>query len=840
MKSKLLLAFIFLLQLNINAQTFQWSKTVGVTANGFLTPFSNTVDNAGNYLVTGTFADPVDFDPGPAVVSYTGNPNSESVFIQQFNPNGTLNWAKALTSAIATLTVQEVKTDVANNVYIIGFFDATTDFDPGAGVSNLTPQGVLDMYILKLDVNGNFVWVKSFGGANTYISPNSLYISATGKINLCGSFDGTFDTDPGPNSSNITSTNSAAFIISLDNNGNFLWSKSFSSSNNIVFNRVRSDANDNVISAGSFSGTCDFDPGPLTTNLTSINAASLTNDNFVLKLDVNGNYIWAKPFGGLEEEYIIDLEMDNAGDAIVAGNFLETSDFDPSANAFNMTAPNAAEDIFILKINSNGNFGWAKQITGNSNEVVSDISIDNQNFIYSTGYIEDQTDFDPGVATNFITPIANSVDGFVLKLDNSGNYINVNQINSPQSDEGGFTIHVDAQNNIYSTGLYDQIIDFDPQATVSNMSPVGGSFDAYYFKWSQCVPTTSTLNVTGCNFTFNGQIYSGNGTYTAILQNVSGCDSIVTINLSGSSSNTILNPQICGGVYTLNGQTYSTTGNYVQNYLNAAGCDSNFIINLTVGTPSSNTITTSACDFYFTSQNSYSASGVYTEIYQNASGCDSTLTLNLTIYNSYQNSITTSSCGPYSYGGQIFSTSGQYTLNFVSVNGCDSIVDLNLTVNTIPNNGVSQSGPTLSSLAAAPTSYQWVNCPGYTLISGANSQTYTALVSGNYAVIVNNGGCADTSDCFNVVISGIKNENLLQSQLKVSPNPFNDIITISFKNMKKEVEFNITSATGQLLKKEKLTNVENSTIDVANFAKGVYFINIKADGQQATIKLLKE
>ncbi|MBP6455617.1 MAG: T9SS type A sorting domain-containing protein [Chitinophagaceae bacterium] len=840
MKINLLLITLFLLQFNSQAQTFQWSKTVGTTANGFITPIANTNDNVGNYLVAGTFADAVDFDPGPAVVSYTGNQNSESVFIQQFNANGTLNWAKAIISATATLTVQEVKTDAANNVYLIGFFDATTDFDPGVGISNLTPQGVLDMYILKLDINGNFVWVKGFGGTNTYISPNSLKISSTGKIIMCGSYDGSFDTDPGPNSSIITSTNSAAFLISLDNIGNFLWSKSFSSTNNIVINRVRTDANENVISAGSFSGTCDFDPGPLTFNLTSLNAVSLANDNFVLKLDVNGNYLWANAFGGNDDEYVIDMEVDNAGDVITTGNFTGTSDFDPSANTFNLTAPNASEDIFLMKLNSNGNFAWAKQITGNTNEVVSDLAIDNQNFIYSTGYIEGQTDFDPGAATNFITPVVNTVDGFVLKLDNSGNFVRVNQINSSQSDEGGFTIQVDAQNNIYSTGLYDQTIDFDPQVTVSSMSPIGLAFDAYYFKWSQCIPTTATQNVTGCSYTFNGQTFSGNGTYTAILQNASGCDSIITINLSGSSTNTTLNPTICSGVYTLNGQTYTSTGSYIQNYLNVAGCDSNYIINLTVGAPSSNTITTSACDFYTTPQNFYSTSGTYTEIYQNASGCDSTLTLNLTINNSYQNSITTTSCGPYTFGGQLYTSTGLYTLNFQTVNGCDSIIDLNLTINPMPNNGVSQSGATLSSLAAAPTLYQWVNCPGYTLIAGANAQSYTALVSGDYAVIVSNGNCIDTSDCFNVVISGIKNENLLANQLIVSPNPFNDFISIKFLKNISELEFNITSATGQILKKDKLTKVENATIDVANFAQGVYFLNLKADGQQATIKIVKQ
>ena len=200
--------------------------------------------------------------------------------------------------------------------------------------------------------------------------------------------------------------------------------------------------------------------------------------------------------------------------------------------------------------------------------------------------------------------------------------------------------------------------------------------------------TTSTINEVACDsYTApSGAVYTASGTYTDIIQNVSGCDSIITINLTmNSSTASVLNEFACSG-YTLNGQTYTSSGTYVQVITNAAGCDSTITLNLTVGSPSSSTLTVEECDSYTLNGQTYTTSGTYVQVLTNVEGCDSTITLDLTINNTV-NVMNEVACGSYTLNGQTYSSSGTYTqlLPGAAVNGCDSTIMVNLTVNPVDN-----------------------------------------------------------------------------------------------------------------------------------------------------------
>ncbi|MES2847741.1 MAG: gliding motility-associated C-terminal domain-containing protein, partial [Bacteroidota bacterium] len=193
-------------------------------------------------------------------------------------------------------------------------------------------------------------------------------------------------------------------------------------------------------------------------------------------------------------------------------------------------------------------------------------------------------------------------------------------------------------------------------------------------------------------YVWNGNPYSVTGVYTDTLTTTSGCDSIVTLNLTVNDvltgSETIA---ICSSAapYVWNGNPYSTTGTYVDTLLTTAGCDSIVTLNLIVNDILFGTTTAAICTSaapYIWNGNPYSVTGVYTDTLTTTSGCDSIVTLNLTVNDVLTGSETIAICSsaaPYVWNGNPYGTTGTYVDTLLTTGGCDSIVTLNLTVNDV-------------------------------------------------------------------------------------------------------------------------------------------------------------
>jgi hypothetical protein len=188
-------------------------------------------------------------------------------------------WAKAFGGDQLDET-HSVVVDDAGNVYAVGNFSSTVDFDPGNGVYELTSNGSYDVFILKLDVNGNFVWAKAAGGTNTDFAA-AVTLDAAGNVHVTGSYYATIDIDPGDGITTITSEgHEDGFILKLDNDGNFIWGKSFGGTDQKDIGKsIAVDDDGNVYTTGSFWWIADFDPGPQDYIITPGNAYAM----FILK-----------------------------------------------------------------------------------------------------------------------------------------------------------------------------------------------------------------------------------------------------------------------------------------------------------------------------------------------------------------------------------------------------------------------------------------------------------------------------------------------------------------------------------------------------------------------------
>ena len=335
------------------------------------------------------------------------------------------------------------------------------------------------------------------------------------------------------------------------------------------------------------------------------------------------------------------------------------------------------------------------------------------------------------------------------------------------------------------------------------------------------IPSSSVLNQTACTFYyFNGQTLTSSGVYYDTLLNANGCDSLITLNLTILNSTSSNQSQAACNSYFFNGQTLNSSGTYYDTLMNVNGCDSILTLNLTINQSTALTINQATCNSYFFNGQTLTSSGAYYDTLVNVNGCDSILTLNLTINQSTASTINQATCNSYFFNGQTLTSSGVYYDTLMNVGGCDSLLTLNLTINNV-NTSVTQVGASLTANASGAT-YQWLSCPSYTPIVGEINQSFTATANGDYAVVVTQNGCTDTSACYTVIGIGM-NETDRTSLFTVYPNPVKGKLyiqsSLAFANEKKE----LYNSLGQLL---FTTNPDSyrEIIDMTAYPKGIYYL----------------
>ena len=372
-----------------------------------------------------------------------------------------------------------VALDNLGNIFTTGSFSETADFDPGAGIYNLTAVGADDIYITKLDAAGNFVWAKQMGGTGNDLGA-ALVVDNARNVYVTGWFQEMSDFDPGVGVYDLTSSGTYdTFITKLDPNGNLIWAKKMGGTGSDYVATINIDEFGNVYTAGSFYETCDFDPGVLAYNLTSTGAS----DIFISKLDSAGNFVWAKKIGGTGYENCSSIVLDNTGNFYLTGQFegITAIDFDPGPGINNLTASSNFADVFILKLATNGNFIWSKKMGGTGYDAGTFLKLDSLGNLFVTGWFSDTCNFNPN-GTPYNLSSSGFYDIFISKLDTTGNLVWAKKIGGPGYDFG-FSIAIDATGNVCLTGVFEgaEACDFDPGIGVFSLTPFG-FYDAYVVK----------------------------------------------------------------------------------------------------------------------------------------------------------------------------------------------------------------------------------------------------------------------------------------------------------------------------------------------------------------------
>ncbi len=357
---------------------------------------------------------------------------------------------------------------------------------------------------------------------------------------------------------------------------------------------------------------------------------------------------------------------------------------------------------------------------------------------------------------------------------------------------------------------------------------------------------TSTFSANACaSYTVpsGDETYTVAGTYMDTIPAFDGCDSIMTINLSIDNTSSSYSDIGCPTYTVPSGdETYGVPGVYNDTIPNAAGCDSIMTITVAIGASSTNSFSVFDCATYTvpSGDETYTSSGVFNDTIPNASGCDSVMTITVDIGNS-TSTLTLTECKTYTTpsGNETFTIAGIYnTMDTIpNAAGCDSIITINLTLNVV-NFGMNLAGGVYTSFATGAV-YQWIDCATMTDIPGETNQSFTPTVNGDYAVVVTENGCTDTSACIEILDVGI-DENDFSSLTKLYPNPSGGEFSIILPAKYEKIELKIYNSIGELIVEKTYSDIQQIGQNLQS-EPGFYLIELRTpDNQVARLNIVLE
>jgi hypothetical protein len=551
---KILLSLIALFQLlTLSAQTpaLEWVKKIGAanTQQGL----AITSDQSGNVYSLSFFAGTVDFDPGIATntISAAGSTGQGDFAVTKLDANGNFVWVKSF-GGTSNDAARSITLDANGNIYVTGNFQGTCDFDPSSGTSTLTSVGNNDAFVLKLNSNGDLLWVRNIGSTNDDRG-YSLKVDAVGNVYTTGQFSGSADFDlTAPVTHTLTSFGQAdIYILKLDVNGNFVWVKQIGGSLGNFPRAIDLDGTGSPIVSGYYTGVCDFDPSASTYTVQT----NGSNDIFITKLDMSGNFVWSKSFGSIGNDVSFCLDIDNNNNILIGGLFEGVLDFDLSAATSTLT-PYGFQDAYILKLDAAGDYLWAKQIGCSvDNDQCNSLATDALGNVYATGIFFSNADFETS-ATTYTLQSNGQNDVFISKFDVNGNLAWAKSFGSAGSDISS-AICLDVNNKVLSTGYYSQATDFDPDGGVVTLTNSGGD-DLYVQKMGFC---TISPNVPLNTTTLSNQFICDNKSTILSASSVGAINwyssptSTAVINSGTNYTTSVLSP----GTYTFYTEAYTCT-----------------------------------------------------------------------------------------------------------------------------------------------------------------------------------------------------------------------------------------------------------------------------------------
>lgn len=479
--------------------TFGWARTWGGgSAESRAQANRIAMDGRGNLYVAGEFKGTVDLDPDPARSDVrTSAEGSIDATLSKFDANGRLLWARTW-GGKGRDVAYGVAADGAGNVYVVGAYRQTVDFDPDPAraetrTSNHPSEN--NVYLSKFAPDGTFQWVRTWGpcpmpgrismGAEAYsviVHGNHLYV--------VGDFSGN-KTDFNPWGGHDWHQNHIppagpvffdAFLCKLDTDGRFVWARTWGGEGYDDGPGVAADAAGNLYVAGMYaSQKINFDPAGGAAGLGHpARDSGFQVDVFLSKFDSDGNFKWVRTWGGKgTEDAMGSVAVDGENGVYVAGRFASLNcDFNPGGTAC-LHSTRGRQDVFVSKFDSTGRFQWARTWGGKGDDQAT-VAVDARGNVYVSGWFADTVNFNPAGGTDNRASNGQH-DAFLSRFGPGGAYLGANTWGGKGEDGALGGAVSDAEGNVYVAGKFAGTVDFNPGGTDGSRT-AGGEGGAFVMK----------------------------------------------------------------------------------------------------------------------------------------------------------------------------------------------------------------------------------------------------------------------------------------------------------------------------------------------------------------------
>ena len=348
-----------------------------------------------------------------------------------------------------------------------------------------TSSGSIDplIHIVNVTVSpevGNG-WARTWGGVGAD-EGYGVAVDNNGNIYVTGEFESTVDFNPDPNEEAFRTSNGLcdAFLVKFDEYGDFQWVKTWGAGSYDVGYDVKVDKTGNILVAGIFRGTVNFDTG----TGTDIHVSKGSSDCALTKYTPDGDYIGTITWGGSGSDEACKIAVDSDNNVLVTGQFWSTDmDFDPDPVDQFIRSTNGDWDVYLCKFDMYGDFKWAGTWGGSNTDYGRGVCVDSMGNSYCSGYFMYSADFDPGPGIETHSASGAYPDAFLSSFDSEGNFRWVGTWGSTDDDEA-WECAVDEYNDVYVCGSFSYTVDFDPDPITVEEKTAVWNDDAYVSKFS--------------------------------------------------------------------------------------------------------------------------------------------------------------------------------------------------------------------------------------------------------------------------------------------------------------------------------------------------------------------
>ncbi len=403
--------------------------------------------------VVGRFSGNIDFDPGEE--DHYIEVECISFYLSKIDRNGDLDWVHTWSlyeefdpsMDVCPSSQPYFSVDPDGNAYVTYWYLESWDFELNQDGVNAPTQKRETAFVIVIDGQGNVR--RTLTWEDTRLSFNWIDASDSESMYMTGSFRGTVDFDPGPERFELQSEEdaSATFIGRFDLDGTPIWIKTWDDINQIR-SALRTD--DGFYLTSRYTDSVDLDPGEGTSRHNSYG----TSRACLIKLDQDGEFLWANSLGGDGAVDPVATAVDEYGNIYITGNFTGTSDFDPArgpGSAYTHTTEGF--NAFLVKYNSNGDLQWVQSWgDGDPGDEAGghDLAIQDGR-IYVCGTLIGTVDFDP-TSSVLRVDSPESQDSFVSAFDYDGKFLWVSTVGSATGSDHFREITVDSSGNITALG----------------------------------------------------------------------------------------------------------------------------------------------------------------------------------------------------------------------------------------------------------------------------------------------------------------------------------------------------------------------------------------------------